>query len=218
MTTAENRPRQQSRQSLKKNQISKQIGALMAQGKKEEAEEVKKEVAQNNSKIDELTAKQTELEEKVTEKHAETEEQQKEAVSGTFIPQVLLDIFENKENPFGSPQDSYITRVSSNMADVVLDICGIFIALVISWIIMGVLLKLSGLVAKMPLLGGMNALLGGILGIIYGIIIVFFICLFITLISGTEFGQKIMEAITSSDILSFVYGGALKLEAFILSL
>ena len=51
----------------KKNQISKQIGALMAQGKKEEAEEVKKEVAQNNSKIDELTAKQTELEEKVTE-------------------------------------------------------------------------------------------------------------------------------------------------------
>ena len=31
------------------------------------AEEVKKEVAKNNSKIDELTAKQTELEEKVTE-------------------------------------------------------------------------------------------------------------------------------------------------------
>ncbi len=51
----------------KKNQISKQIGALMAQGKKEEAEEVKKEVAKNNSLIDELTAKQTELEEKVTE-------------------------------------------------------------------------------------------------------------------------------------------------------
>ena len=51
----------------KKNQISKQIGALMAQGKKEEAEEVKKEVAKNNSKIDELTKKQVELEEKVTE-------------------------------------------------------------------------------------------------------------------------------------------------------
>ena len=51
----------------KKNQISKQIGALMAQGKKEEAEEVKKEVSQNNAKIDELTALQAELEEKVTE-------------------------------------------------------------------------------------------------------------------------------------------------------
>ena len=51
----------------KKNQISKQIGALMAQGKKEEAEEVKKEVSKNNAKIDELTALQAELEEKVTE-------------------------------------------------------------------------------------------------------------------------------------------------------
>ena len=51
----------------KKNQISKQIGALMGQGKKEEAEEVKKEVAKNNAKIDELTALQAELEEKVTD-------------------------------------------------------------------------------------------------------------------------------------------------------
>ena len=50
----------------KKNQISKQIGALMAQGKKEEAEEVKKEVAANAEKLKELEALQSELEEKVT--------------------------------------------------------------------------------------------------------------------------------------------------------
>ena len=50
----------------KKNQASKQIGAFMAQGKKEEAEAAKKEVAVNNAKIDELSAKQAELEDKVT--------------------------------------------------------------------------------------------------------------------------------------------------------
>ena len=59
---------QQEADNLKasKNQISKQIGALMAQGKKEEAEEVKKQVAQNAAKLTELEAKQVELEEKVT--------------------------------------------------------------------------------------------------------------------------------------------------------
>lgn len=36
-----------------KNQISKQIGALMAQGKKEEAEEVKKEVAKEAARLKE---------------------------------------------------------------------------------------------------------------------------------------------------------------------
>ena len=48
-----------------KNKISKQIGALMAQGKKEEAEEVKKEVAASGAKIDELSAREKEVEEKI---------------------------------------------------------------------------------------------------------------------------------------------------------
>ena len=49
-----------------RNKTSKQIGALMAQGKKEEAEEVKKQVAADGARIEELDAKQKELEEKIT--------------------------------------------------------------------------------------------------------------------------------------------------------
>ena len=41
-----------------KNKISKQIGALMAQGKKEEAEEVKAEVAKNAARLTELEAQE----------------------------------------------------------------------------------------------------------------------------------------------------------------
>lgn len=49
-----------------RNKLSKQIGGLMAQGKKEEAEEVKKEVAANAAKLEELSIKEKELSEKVT--------------------------------------------------------------------------------------------------------------------------------------------------------
>lgn len=48
-----------------KNQIAKQIGVLMAQGKKEEAEEAKKQVAENASRLKELEASEVELKEKV---------------------------------------------------------------------------------------------------------------------------------------------------------
>ncbi|SNU09703.1 seryl-tRNA synthetase [Lachnospiraceae bacterium] len=48
-----------------KNKISKQIGALMAQGKKEEAEEVKKQVAESAALLKELEEKEPVLEEKV---------------------------------------------------------------------------------------------------------------------------------------------------------
>ena len=49
----------------KRNKASKLIGGLMAQGKKEEAEEIKTEIAKEGDRIDELTAKENVLEEKI---------------------------------------------------------------------------------------------------------------------------------------------------------
>ncbi len=49
-----------------KNKLSKQIGALMAQGKKEEAEDVKSQVSASADRLAELEAKEAELNEKVT--------------------------------------------------------------------------------------------------------------------------------------------------------
>ena len=48
-----------------RNRLSKQIGALMGQGKKEEAAEVKAQVAANAGRVDELTEKEKEVEEKI---------------------------------------------------------------------------------------------------------------------------------------------------------
>ena len=49
-----------------KNKISKEIGALMAQGKKEEAEAKKAEVAAQSKRLAELEAKEPEYQEKIT--------------------------------------------------------------------------------------------------------------------------------------------------------
>ena len=59
---------QQERDTLRseKNTLSKQIGGLMKQGKKEEAEEVKAKVAADAARLTELEGTQTELEEKIT--------------------------------------------------------------------------------------------------------------------------------------------------------
>ena len=62
------RETQQEADDLRANRkkISKQIGALMAQGKKEEAEEVKQQVTRNAERLAELEALEAELSEKVT--------------------------------------------------------------------------------------------------------------------------------------------------------
>ena len=48
-----------------RNKASKQIGALIGQGKKDEAEEVKRRVAADGAKIDELSAEEKEVEDKL---------------------------------------------------------------------------------------------------------------------------------------------------------
>ncbi len=65
---AQRRATQQEADALRaeKNKISKQIGALMAQGKKDEAENVKKKVAEDAVRLEELSVKEKELDEKVT--------------------------------------------------------------------------------------------------------------------------------------------------------
>ena len=65
---AESRACKQEADALRaeKNTLSKQIGALMAQGKKEEAEEVKAKVAANAARLAELSKLEPELNEKVT--------------------------------------------------------------------------------------------------------------------------------------------------------
>ena len=65
---AENRKTQQEADELRanRNKISKEIGALMAQGKKEEAAAKKEEVAAGAKRLVELEEKEKELEEKIT--------------------------------------------------------------------------------------------------------------------------------------------------------
>lgn len=64
---AENRTTQKEADDLRasRNKLSKQIGALMGQDKKEEAKEVKKQVSANSARLTELEAKEAELSEKI---------------------------------------------------------------------------------------------------------------------------------------------------------
>ena len=64
---ARNRAIKQEVEALRaeKNKISKQIGAMMAHGKREEAEELKKKIAENADRVESLSIEEKEVEEKL---------------------------------------------------------------------------------------------------------------------------------------------------------
>ena len=64
---AESRKAKQEADDLRanRNKISKEIGALMAQGKREEAEELKRQVQANADRVESLSTEEKEVEEKI---------------------------------------------------------------------------------------------------------------------------------------------------------
>ena len=74
----ENREIKQEVEALRaqRNKASKEIGKLMGQGKKEEAEELKKNIAASGARIEELTAREREVEEELKKRRM-------------FIPQII---------------------------------------------------------------------------------------------------------------------------------
>ena len=82
----------------KRNSKSKEIGGLMAQGKKEEAEAIKKEVAEINAKLEANEGRETELKEEIKERMMKIPN-----IMDASVP-IGKDDSENVENEkFGNP-------------------------------------------------------------------------------------------------------------------
>ena len=105
----------------KKNQVSKQIGALMAQGKKEEAEAVKAEVAQISKRLTELEPLEKEYQDKVLEDMMK--------IPNIIDPSVPIgkdDTFNVENEKFGEPvvpdfEIPYHTDIMENFDGIDLD-------------------------------------------------------------------------------------------------
>ena len=154
------------------------------------------------------------LMEKAEEDGAVTDEEQRESAAESFIPKAVLESFNSKTNPFGSRED-YITDLSAHIASLTMKAIGIIITLVLSFILIRVLISVSGLLNKLPLLGGINRVLGAALGLVKGLLIIWCLCFAMNALSSTSIGQSCLEAVNESRILSLFYNGALSLQGLL---
>lgn len=83
------------------------------------------------------------------------------------------------------------------------------IACVISFLVIGIVLKLIinllDLVSKLPLLRGVNRILGAAAGLIFGLLIVWFGLFVVALACTSQWGQQALASIEKSDFLTFLY-------------
>ena len=137
-----------------------------------------------------------------------TSEQQIATIEEAKLPdmfrQMLLE--NNNEEVYKAlGVNTFLEYVGSYISKVIADIIAFLIIIVVAVVVLPLLIRMLGIVNKLPVIGGVNRLAGGIAGLGIGLIIVWVLFIAITLMYHTELGKTLFENIETSSILKTLY-------------
>ena len=137
-----------------------------------------------------------------------TKEMQEKVIQDLPLPKFLKKDISNKneESEYKLLKvDNFKEYISTRLSRIILQAICYILLLIVIYAVLRIVLKIIGVIGKIPIIGGINRLLGAILCVIEGILVLWCICLLITAISGTAVGTSIMEVIESSPVLKLIY-------------
>lgn len=95
--------------------------------------------------------------------------------------------------------------IGSYLADLILNSIGFVLLFAIVYLALKLVVRWLDIIAKLPVLSGINKIAGALLGGLKGLVFLWLACLFITAFSGTQWGNMLFRQIEGSKWLSFLY-------------
>lgn len=95
--------------------------------------------------------------------------------------------------------------IGGYLADVIIKIIAFVLVFLVVFILLHVAVIWLDLIARLPILSGINKISGAVLGGVEALIFVWIACLVFTALSGTEAGAAVMKQINASSWLSWIY-------------
>ncbi len=146
--------------------------------------------------------------EDASEKEATSRDEQISWIEQSELPesiQQLLLANNNDEIYKALGVDSFADYVGSYLAKLIANIISFIVLSIIGTIVVQILLKTLGFVEKLPVIGGVNRLVGGALGLGISLLIVWCFFVVITLLYSTPFGKACFESIMDNGLLKYIY-------------
>lgn len=101
--------------------------------------------------------------------------------------------------------EQFTDYVARYLAGNLINILGFLVLFVVIFAAINILTLWLDLVARLPILSGINKLAGAVLGGLEGLIFLWVLCIFVTAFAGTENGRALLAQIENSPWLSFLY-------------
>ena len=95
--------------------------------------------------------------------------------------------------------------VGAYLAKLIINALAFLLSFVIVWTAIRAILIAMDVVTKLPILHGINKLLGGGLGLVYGVVLVWIVFLLVTILCNGELGRRFFALISDNQFLLFLY-------------
>ncbi len=100
---------------------------------------------------------------------------------------------------------NFAEYIAVNLTTLILKILCYVVLFIVIFIVIRLILRLSRIINHIPILGGVNRIVGAVFGLAEGVLFLWLISMAIMMLSSTEFGINCQKVIADSEFLTFVY-------------
>lgn len=144
--------------------------------------------------------------------------QQTELIDNLPLPEVLRDLlldYNNEEGYASLGVSTFQDYIIHFIATVVLNVISFIAAVVVVQVFLWVAIAALDILSHIPLIGGLNRLLGLLLGLLQALFLIWIFFLVLSMTSATEVGLQLMNMVQSSRLLGYLYDSNLFMQIVI---
>lgn len=169
--------------------------------------DVLKDNTQIRSSVSQVLVKAAGLEDQ-GEEVEETPAYQRVAIEKLNIPQSVKDaLIENNNNEVYNllGVDRFIEYVSSYLAGILINAASSVVLFLVTFIVIHLLVRWLDLIARLPIISGLNQIAGAVLGLAHGLLLLWVAFILLDLCSATPLGGQLLSQVQSNKWLSLLY-------------
>ena len=133
---------------------------------------------------------------------------QEKVIEQLPLPEVVQkELLKNNtaEGYFEIKAKGFSGYLSTKLSDLGINIITYLLLMIVIYLVIRIVLRILQVLNSIPVIGGINRLLGAIIGLAEGLLLIWVVCLIIMALSGTDFGKQALEVINGNEVLKFIY-------------
>ena len=100
---------------------------------------------------------------------------------------------------------SFSEYISANLTTIIIKVLSYILLFIVIYLLIRLILRLCNVINHIPVIGGVNRILGAVIGFAEGILFLWLLCLAVQMLAATDIGIAAQQAINESKILTYIF-------------